>query len=402
MMKIRFLAVAVAIVGLAFFGGCGGETPDDASVDSTEVKTVVLGEIQTGTAGAVEVRLGAAARAEDSAGEDGLFGGTVLAEVRSGGGDQPKIELEMSTFEMGVIANDKVAHAEMKVYNRGTAPLRIGKVKTTCGCTTGNMRNDVILPGETGILDIHVDPAKIPGYFANKTLTLSSNDPSNPTLRVQVATHVEPEAEFTPMEFQLGDVAHGEAAEGVLHARQLQKETMEFLEIAVRRDSPYITASFELVPEEDWQVPGKAEYTVRAKLSPDAPAGRYNELIYLKTNIKRQRRISLPFKAVIQGVYSFRPTRVSLRNIIYGQNYVGVLSVSSKKELEILEVSNSNESVQLSHRPGNRPNTHVFDVVIPGPTDSPLQKDTWTLRLKADGEEFTENIDVSLVMARGQ
>ena len=331
-----------------------------------------------------------------------MAGNSSEAGIIENGIKFPIIELEMLTFEMGVIANDKVAHAEMKVYNRGTAPLRINKVTTSCGCTTGNMRNDVIPPGETGILEIHVDPARIPGYFAAKTLTLFNSDPAKPTAKVRVTTHIEPEAEFSPKEFQLGDVAQGEGAEGAIHARQLQEETMEFLEVAVRQDSPYITAEFEALPEEDWQVPGKAEYTIRAKLSPDAPAGRYNELIYLKTNINRQRRITLPFKAVIQGIYSFNPTRVSLRNVIYGQDYVSVLSISSKKELEILEVSNSNENVQVSHRPGNRPNTHVFDVVIPEPTDSRLQRDTWTLSLKADGEEFTENIDVALVAARDQ
>lgn len=393
MIKIRFLTMSVAIAGLLFLGGCGGgETSEDASVDSEEAKEVLLQEVGTK----------APSTTKNSSEADKLFGGRVLADTSLVSTGLPRIELETQAFEMGVIANDKMAHAEMKIYNRGTAPLRITGVKTSCGCTTGNMRNNVIPPGETGILEIQVDPAKIPGYFTTKTLTLSTNDPANPTLRIQVATHVEPEAVFTPKEFLLGDLAQGEGAEGVIHARQLQEETMEFQRITVRNNSPYITATFEPVPEEDWQVPGKAEYIIRAKLSPDAPAGRYNELIYLQSNIVRQRNISLPFKAVIQGVYSFSPTRVTLRNVIYGQSYKNVLSISSKKELEILEISNSNKSVQVSHRPGDRPNTYVFDAVIPEPTDSRLQRDIWTLTLKADGEEFTENIDVSLVVARDQ
>ncbi len=396
-MKIRFLVVAAAITGLAFLGGCGGGEPsEDASVGAAEAETVALGGAAAG----------AGLPAED-AGEDGLFGGRVIAEVTSGGsdqpkGDQPKIELETEIFEMGVVANDKVTHAEMKVYNRGTAPLRITQVKTSCGCTTGKMRDEVIAPGETGILEIQVDPAKIPAYFAQKTLTLSSNDPANPKIKVQVATHVEPEAEFTPMTFELGEVARGEGAEAVIHARQLQDETMLLENVTVRRVSPYITAELEPVPEEKWRVAGKAEYTIRAKLSPEAPPGRYNNYIQVTTNIKRQPKIGLSFRAVIPSVYTIAPARVMLRNAVYGQDYKGVLSVSSEKEFEILDFSNSNESVEVSHRLSDRSNAYVFDIVIDESNGSRLQRDKWTLKLRVDGEEFTENINVSLGMARDQ
>ncbi len=153
----QYFGLVLMFGAVAFLGGCGSEeASEDPSVDPEEA---FLEEVRTEIASELK-----------SSSEAGVI---------QDGKELPKIEVESDRFEMGVIANDKIAHAEMKVYNRGTVPLRISKVSTSCGCTTGNMRNDVIPPGETGYLEIHVDPAKIPGYFAAKTLTLFSNDPLN-------------------------------------------------------------------------------------------------------------------------------------------------------------------------------------------------------------------------------
>ena len=379
MKNVQYLGLVLMFGAVVLLGGCGSEeAPEDSSVDSEEafleeVRTTIVNEVASSEAGMIE-----------------------------NGKGLPIIELETQNFEMGVIANDRIAHAEMKIYNRGTAPLRIGKITTSCGCTTGNMRNDVILPGETGYLEIHVDPAKIPGYFVTKTLTVPSNDPTNVTLTVRVATHVEPELELEPPTFELGEIPQGVGAKGVIHARQLQEATLEFKAVAARQESPYLTAKLEELPEKEWKVPGKREYLIHAELSPDAPAGTYNDVLYLRTNLKRQPTISLRFKAVVHGIYSFSPTRVSLRNVELGQTYEGVLSIVSEKPLEVIGVRNLNKSLHVTHRPGKKANTYLFDVVVPEYPDSRLQRDTWTIDLKADGEEFTENIAISLVLARQQ
>lgn len=378
MKNVRYLGLVLMFGAVVLLGGCGSEeASEDTLVDPEaafleEVRTNIVNKVANSSeAGAIE-------------------GGTEL----------PKIEVETNHFEMGVIANDKVAYAEMKIYNRGTAPLRITQVKTSCGCTTGSMRNDVIPPGETGYLEIKVDPARIPGYFASKTLTVLSNDPSNGAVAITVATHVEPEAEFEPQTFELGEMPQGVGAKGVIHVRQLQEAEMELISVAPRQESPYLIAKLEEIPKEEWKVPGKREYLVHAELTPDAPAGAYNETFYLRTNLKRQPTISLRFKAVIHGIYSFKPTRVSLRNIARGRTYEAVLSLHSAKPLEVIGVQNINDNVQVTHRPGVKANTYVFDIVVPESSDSRLQRDTWTIELKADGKEFTESIPISLVLAR--
>ena len=100
MKNVRYLGLVLMFGAAALLGGCGSEdAPEDASVDSEEafleeVRTEIVNEVANSSeAGMIEVGKGL-----------------------------PRIELETQNFEMGVIANDRIAHAERKSYNRGTAP----------------------------------------------------------------------------------------------------------------------------------------------------------------------------------------------------------------------------------------------------------------------------------------
>lgn len=376
MIKTHGLVIVLSMALLPLLGGCGN-TSEDSAIDPDEA---FLSEVQE--------------RASD------LTTASSTAGAISAGNGLPIIEFETQRFEMGVIANNELAHREMKVYNRGTAPLRITRVTTSCGCTTGKMRNSVIPPGGTGILEITVDPARIPGFYAVKTLTLYNDDPKNPIPTLQVVTHVEPETEIIPSRIELGDLAHGTGAEAVVHIRQLQEKPMKFSTVTLRQRTPYIEAKLEEVPEDEWQVAGKREYRIRATLSSDAPPGVYNDVIYVHTDLSRQPQIPIPFTASVTGVYRIQPKRLSLRDVKPGETYEGVLSIISDKPIEILEFTHANENIQVERRAGSKPNTYIFDLIVPEQPNGRLQRDTWTMKIRADGEEFTETVDVSVVMSR--
>ncbi|MDN5203798.1 DUF1573 domain-containing protein [Fulvivirgaceae bacterium BMA10] len=58
--------------------------------------------------------------------------------------------------------------------NTGNAPLKIGKVKASCGCTTPGWSTDSIMPGGTGFIKAQYNPTNRPGAF-KKSLTVTSN-----------------------------------------------------------------------------------------------------------------------------------------------------------------------------------------------------------------------------------
>lgn len=68
--------------------------------------------------------------------------------------------------------------------NRGTAPILIRNVESSCGCTSPEWTRQPILPGKTGYVRATFDPKDRPGYF-DKTITVFSNAQSVVELKIK-------------------------------------------------------------------------------------------------------------------------------------------------------------------------------------------------------------------------
>lgn len=63
---------------------------------------------------------------------------------------------------------------DFEFVNRGTAPILIKNVESSCGCTSPEWTKQPILPGKTGFVKATFNPKDRPGYF-DKTITVYSN-----------------------------------------------------------------------------------------------------------------------------------------------------------------------------------------------------------------------------------
>lgn len=79
----------------------------------------------------------------------------------------------------------KVTH-QFSFTNTGDSPLKLTRVKASCGCTTPSFSEDPIGPGETGYIDVEFDSSGKPG-FQNKSVTVTGNfsDGVNKILRIK-------------------------------------------------------------------------------------------------------------------------------------------------------------------------------------------------------------------------
>ena len=214
-------------------------------------------------------------------------------------GGPPIIWIESNKMDLGLIDNYNLSFDTITVENRGKQDLKIIQIKTTCPCTQGKIDEDkaVIPPGGSAKIEIRLDPFRIGGFTSTKTLTIFSNDPQNPQVKLDVSAHVTPEFEFVPDgAANFKTIQQGESPKVTFLLRQLNDEALAIKAItenvprkgaAPKPNSGNFLYSYEPRPEDAWLVPGKAEYDITVQVSPNAPVGQHQSYFFVILNLKR-------------------------------------------------------------------------------------------------------------------
>lgn len=97
-----------------------------------------------------------------------------------------RISFSETMWDFGYVPKTgKVIHT-YQVKNIGQDTLIIGKVRTTCGCTTTPLSKERIAPDETTDMKVLFDPEKLmAGDRTKRKLQVVSNDPMKPIAEVQ-------------------------------------------------------------------------------------------------------------------------------------------------------------------------------------------------------------------------
>lgn len=109
----------------------------------------------------------------------------LLLSVASLAEAQPKLEMTGGAkFDLGSVYRGTMAERRIILKNAGTDTLIISRVDVSCGCTGTMVSNDHIAPSDTGTLLITFNSKNFRGPV-HKTVTINSNDPSQPQALIQ-------------------------------------------------------------------------------------------------------------------------------------------------------------------------------------------------------------------------
>lgn len=107
--------------------------------------------------------------------------------------NEPKgadIEFVEKIVDLGTLAqDDDKQHVRLSFRNSGDVPLVITEVRTSCSCTTIKYDRKPVQPGESGVLNITVDPKKAPKGNFYRVLQVHSTAQSgvqNITLKAEI------------------------------------------------------------------------------------------------------------------------------------------------------------------------------------------------------------------------
>lgn len=312
----------------------------------------------------------------------------------------PVIELAAPELNCGTIPNTGIAERTMAIYNRGKAPLVISDVRTSCACTIGRVSGSAksIPPGGESVIEIAIDPWRIPGFYSRKSLTVFSNDPRNGRVTFDVVANIEPEFEAVPEKASFGKIAKGQPHTQPVRIRQRQEDRIECTSAEAQgalsgAQWVDIQASLKNVPENEWGTPGKAEYLVEVTLPADIPVGPLRRIVEIATSVERVPRFRLDVEAEVEAPYTVSPPypRVLAPKVSQpGSPVAATLTVTGKEPIQIADIRLDSPALAVAQRPGEAPNSILLDVTIvadapPGRIESALR-----FTVKTSQREFQE------------
>lgn len=123
--------------------------------------------------------------------------GALAAESKEAKSATPKIAVPEPNFDFGkVLEGETVTHAFV-VENQGHAPLRILNVQTSCGCTTAQ-KPETIAPGAKENIVVQGNTRGYGGSSFNKTITVTTDDPAQPSIALRLTGRVASFARIEP------------------------------------------------------------------------------------------------------------------------------------------------------------------------------------------------------------
>jgi hypothetical protein len=102
---------------------------------------------------------------------------------------QPKISVDKTKIDLGVIYNGETKKARVIIKNIGNDSLKIISVTTSCGCTTAKRPKDYIRRGEQDAVEVEFNSTGFRGKV-EKHVSIVTNDPIAQTTEVTLTGDV--------------------------------------------------------------------------------------------------------------------------------------------------------------------------------------------------------------------
>ena len=196
---------------------------------------------------------------------------------------RPRIEFEEDTWDFGTIYQSaEVSHAFV-FRNTGNAVLKIGKVRSTCGCTAALLAEREIAPGEEGEIKLTFRSGTMRGRVV-KHVFVGTNDPLQPRVNLGLTGEVKVEVEVVPHGIYIGKLEVGEAIERSIAIYSPEVPSFRILEIAASHPALRVSDPVKLEGQH-------GRYRLNVQFGPVEEPGRVNANITLHTDLPHTKKV---------------------------------------------------------------------------------------------------------------
>lgn len=229
--------------------------------------------------------------------------------------DQPALEnakifFPETTYDFGTVSqNSSISHTFV-VKNTGEAPLKLIKVKASCGCTAAVLTKADIPSGGEGEINVTFKTGEKRGQH-KQTITVTSNDPDNSTTKLYVTANVKVLFGFETSMIDFGKLQKDKKVKKSVNFVTRGLKGIEVTEL--KSSSEYITAK---VITSESTVKSEEKITIEICLLPGFPEGRFGAQITARLRNDPSPGVTLAVTGVIIGDIEVSPESIkfSARN----------------------------------------------------------------------------------------
>jgi hypothetical protein len=184
----------------------------------------------------------------------------------------PRLVVPAADFDFGAVERGTAIDHVFRIRNEGDAPARILGIDRTCACTVGTAATRVLAPGTDLWVSVGLDTHTLGGPVA-KAVTVRTDDPQAPALRLVVRGTVLSDLLADPPTLYIGEVWRGSEAARSTSVRAGRPASTSRV-TSVRARGPFV------LPRVIDDGAGGIRVTVR--IADDAPPGRFRDEIVVR------------------------------------------------------------------------------------------------------------------------
>ncbi|HEX2839296.1 MAG TPA: DUF1573 domain-containing protein [Phycisphaerales bacterium] len=230
-------------------------------------------------------------------------------------GDPGELSFEKRKVDFGTISDESPQTTKFVFTNIGKGTLQLGQPRGSCGCTVPNLTKLSYEPGESGEIEVTFNPKGKPTGKAHTTITVTSNDPKNPTITLDIEADIRPVFRADPMMINAGQAQRGQTLTQKLSI--LSRKT-DVVVTQASPSSPRLTT--KVLPPQ--QVTENGETLTKTEIEVTVPegatAGPLQENITVRTN-DPARFATVYVTGEILGLIQPSPNQLNIPMLAMGQ-----------------------------------------------------------------------------------
>jgi hypothetical protein len=296
--------------------------------------------------------------------------------------------VEPATFEFGTMSQHSSGKHTWEIKNAGAVDLALTLGSTTCSCTVAKLNGVekptlVVKPSESTKIDVEWQ-TKVFHDDYSQGVTLTTNDPSRPSVSINVHGKIYPPVIVVPGEqISYGTVTNEESQLAKVAIYSQDRPETKLTKLTTSRPD-FLIANSQSLPAEDCKaLKVQAGYRVTVEMKPGMPLGRFQEELVIETDHPGRPELKLTITGNTRGSISVIPDRLSMPSVSTHRG--------ATRDLTLLVRDGRPTKFEVAYRP------EKLDVKIT-PDDTPTQKGRYKLTVTVPRGTSAGSVDGDIIL----